>query len=90
MSYDDYSLLTYKETASKLKVSIRTVTRMADSGKLERVYPTPRCPRITLLSVLKITTNNKKLPSVQALSTPIESRFSTPSEAELSINKLLG
>ena len=44
-------LITYKEAAKLMSVSLITVRRMADRGDLERVMLTPGTPRISMRSV---------------------------------------
>ncbi|UZX16812.1 helix-turn-helix domain-containing protein (plasmid) [Thermus sp. PS18] len=45
-------LFTYKEAREVLSVSRSTLFRLLEAGKLKRVYPAPRSPRITRESLL--------------------------------------
>ena len=48
-------LITYKEAAKLMSVSLITVRRMADRGSIERVMLTPGTPRISRCSIEAIT-----------------------------------
>ena len=48
---NDKLLVTYAEAAEMLSVNARTVRRLVDKGDLDKVYVTPRSPRIPVVSL---------------------------------------